>query len=64
MRFVDRNELPVEILENELPQDDNKKYKMFYDERKRTSGGFTDMLFLVSIMAVCFMWGMLAVILR
>lgn len=64
MRLVDRRDLPVEILENELPQDDNKHYKMFYDERKRTSGGFTDVIFLVAIMVVCFMWGILAVVLR
>lgn len=64
MRLVDRKDLPVEILEKELPRDDNKKYKMFYDERVRTSGGFADAIFLSAVMVVCFMWGMLAVILR
>lgn len=64
MRFVDRNDLPVEVLENELPKDDTKKYKMFYDEKVRTSGGFADAIFLGAIMVVCFMWGMLVVILR
>ena len=64
MRYVDRKDLPVEVLENELPEEDGKRYKMFYDEKVRTSGGFADMIFLVGIMLVCFMWGMLAVILR
>ena len=64
MRFVDKKDLPVEVLENELPVDDIKHYQMFYDEKVRTSGGFTDVIFLGAIMVVCFMWGMLAVILR
>lgn len=64
MRFVDRKDLPVEVLDKELPKDDGKQYKMFYDEKIRTSGGFADAIFLGAIMLVCFMWGMLAVILR
>jgi len=28
----------------------NRKYKMYYDYRKRTSGGFFDVIFLSSIM--------------
>jgi len=61
---MDRKDLPVEVLENELPEEVNKKYKMFYDEKVRTNGGFTDAIFLGAIMVVCFMWGMLAIILR
>ena len=61
---MDRKALPVEVLENELPEEEGKKYKMFYDDKVRTSGGFADMIFLLGIMVVCFMWGMLAVILR
>lgn len=61
---MDRKDLPVEVLNNELPKDSVKKYKMFYDERVRTSGGFVDAIFLGAIMVVCFMWGMLAIILR
>lgn len=64
MRFVDRKDLPVHVLENELPQEEGKKYKMFYNSRVRTSGGFADAVFLAAIMVVCFMWGMLAIILR
>lgn len=64
MNYINKNELPVEIQNNELPQEKNKKYKMFYDERVRTSGGFTDALFLVSIISVAFLWGMLAVLLK
>lgn len=61
---MDRKDLPVEVRENELPRDDDKHYKMFYDTKVRTSGGFVDAIFLGAIMVVCFMWGMLAVILR
>ena len=61
---MDRNDLPVQILDNELPKEELKHYKMFYDSKKRTSGGFADAIFLGAIMVVCFMWGMLAIILR
>lgn len=64
MKFVDRENLPVEVLENELPVDKDKHYQMFYDEKIRTSGGFVDAIFLGAVMMVCFMWGMLAVILK
>ena len=64
MKFVDRENLPVEVLDNELPKEDGKKYKFFYDEKVRTSGGFADAIFLGAIMLVCFMWGMLAILLR
>ena len=64
MKFVDQKDLPVEVIDNELPKDDNKHYKMFYDERVRTNGWFADAIFLGAIMVVCFMWGMLAIILR
>lgn len=64
MRYVNREDLPVEVLEKELPKDKDKTYKIFYDEKVRTSGGFTDAIFLGAIMLVCFMWGMLVVILR
>lgn len=61
---MNRNDLPVDIQENELPKDRDKHYKMFYDYRVRTSGGFADAIFLGAIMVVCFMWGMLAIILK
>lgn len=61
---MNREDLPVEILDNELPKEDGKRYKMFYDERVRTSGGFADAIFLGAVMVVCFMWGMLIMILR
>lgn len=64
MKFVDQEQLPVEIKEHELPKEDGKHYKMFYDEKVRTSGGFADAIFLSAVMLVCFMWGMLVVILR
>lgn len=61
---MDRKDLPVQILDNELPKEDGKKYKMFYNSKIRTSGGFADAIFLSAVMIVCFMWGMLVVILR
>ena len=61
---MDRKDLPVQVLDNELPKEDGKKYEMFYDSKIRTSGGFADAIFLGAIMVVCFMWGMLAIILR
>lgn len=64
MKYISESDLPVEIKNNELPKDDSKKYKMFYDEKVRTSGGFVDAIFLGAIILVSFMWGMLAVILR
>ena len=62
MRFVDRDSLPVEIKNNDLPKDNDKSYKMFYDYKVRTSGGFADALFLGAIMITCFMWGMLIIL--
>lgn len=59
MNFIDKDNLPVEIKNNELPKEENKKYQMFYDEKIRTSGGFTSAIFLVAIMVTCIMWGML-----
>ena len=64
MKYIDEDKLPVDIKDNALPHEDGKHYQMFYDEKVRTSGGFTDVIFLVGIMAVSFMWGMLAVIFR
>ena len=62
MRCVDRDDLPVEIKNNELPKDNDKSYKLFYDYRVRTSGGFVSALFLGAVMVTCFMWGMIAIL--
>ena len=64
MKYIDEENLPVEIKNNELPQDKDKSYKMFYDEKIRTSGGFVDAIFLAGIIVAAFMWGMLAIILK
>ena len=64
MKYIDKENLPVEIKNNELPKDPDKHYQMFYDEKVRTSGGFVDAIFLGATILVSFMWGMLAVILR
>ena len=60
---MNRNDLPVEIKNNLLPKDDNKSYKMFYDSKVRTDGGFVDALFLGAVMFTCFMWGMVIILL-
>lgn len=39
----------------------NRKYKMHYDYRKRTSGGFFDVVFLISIIITAFVLMFLAV---
>lgn len=62
MKFIDEDNLPIEIKNNKLPKDQDQKYKLFYDEKIRTSGGFTDVIFLVSVMITCLMWGMLIII--
>ena len=65
MRYLNKEDLPVEVLERELPKDDScRKYEMFYNEKVRTSGGFADAIFLGAVMVVCFMWGMLTIVLR
>ena len=64
MKYIDYEKLPVDIKNNELPKDNNKHYEMHYDEKVRTSGGFIDAIFLAGVMVTCFMFGMLAVILR
>ena len=61
---MNREDLPVNVLDKELPKDNNKQYKVFYDDKVRTSGGFADAIFLGAVMIVCFMWGMLAIALR
>lgn len=62
MRYVNREDLPVEIKNNELPQEDGKSYKMYYDSKIRTNGGFADALFLGAVMFTCFMWGMVIIL--
>lgn len=63
MNFIDKDNLPVEIKNNELPKDEDKNYEMFYDYRIRTSGGFVDAVFLSAVMLTCFMWGMVIILL-
>ena len=43
---------------------DHKNYEMNYDEKVRTNGGFIDAIFLAGVMVTCFMFGMLAIILK
>ena len=64
MKYIDYENLPVEIKNNELPKDEHKNYEMNYDEKVRTSGGFIDAIFLAGVMITGFMFGMLAMIIR
>ena len=64
MKYIDEDKLPIEIKNNELPKEETKKYKNFYEERIRTSGGFTDIIFISGVILVSFLWGMLVVILK
>ena len=59
MKYMNKNDLPVEIKNNQLPVDETKSYKMYYDYKVRTSGGFVDAILLSAIMLTCFMWGMI-----
>jgi hypothetical protein len=40
----------------------SRKYKMYYDYRKRTSGGFFDVIFLSSIMIIGLVFIVLALV--
>ena len=62
MKYVDEDKLPVEVKDNKLPDSDGK-YKMFYNPRIRTSGGFTDAMLLSAIMVSMLMWGLLIILL-
>jgi hypothetical protein len=53
---MNRDKLPVEIENNLLPEEKGKKYHMYYDFRKRTSGGFLDAMFLSAIMLTGLLW--------
>lgn len=64
MKNITKEALPVEIKDNELPKDPHYKYKKFNEENTKTNGGFIDAIFLSGAMLVCFLWGMLTIILR
>lgn len=53
---MNRDKLPIEIENNLLPEEKGKKYHMYYDFRKRTSGGFLDAMFLSAIMLTGLLW--------
>lgn len=40
----------------------NKKYKMYYDYKKRTNGGFMDAIFLGGILLTGLIWIIIALI--
>lgn len=61
---MDRNKLPVEIMENEMPKDNMKYDDSFETSPKKLNAGFADLIFLGAIMAICLMWGMLIVIVK
>ena len=62
---MNKKDLPVEILENDLPEDNTYKNKPYLDDDfTPKSSGFTSLIFLASIMGVCFLWGMLTMMLK
>ena len=63
MKFVDNNNLPVDVKNKELPKDANKSYKMFYNYKIRTEGGFADAVLLSAIMFSVLLFGLLTMLL-
>ena len=62
---MNKKDLPVEILENDLPKDNTYKNKTYLDnDFAPKSSGFTSLVFLASIMGVSFLWGMLTMMLK
>ena len=54
------NNNPIKLQNKELPEDQMKKYKVVYDNKRITAGGFVDALFLSSIILTGFMWVFIA----
>lgn len=63
MKYISKEELPVEIKNNKLPED-NKCLPDFYEEDSNPNSGFVNAIFLAGMILVSFMWGMLAIILK
>ena len=55
---------PIKLENKELPEDQMKKYKVVYDNKKITMGGFVDALFLSSIILTGFMWMFIALTIK
>ena len=55
---------PVKLENKELPVDEMRKYKIEYDNKKITMGGFVDALFLSSIILTGFMWMLIALTIK
>ena len=55
---------PIKLDNKELPVDVMKKYKVVYDNKKTTMGGFVDALFLSSIILTGFMWMFIALTIK
>ncbi len=53
--------MPVKMQEKEMPTRDKRDYQVYYDYRKRTSGGFADALILSTVMLTGVMWIMLVI---
>ena len=58
-----KDKIPVEILNKKLPKDEIKDCKMYYNDKKRTTGGFVDAIFLSSLILTVGMWFMLMIVL-
>ena len=58
------NNNPIKLENKELPVDEMKKYKVVYDNKKISTGGFIDALFLSSIILTGFMWMFIALTIK
>ncbi len=63
MKYIDNDNLPVDVRDKKLPKDDNKTYKMFYNYKIRTEGGFADAVLLSAIMFSVLLFGLLMMLL-
>ena len=63
---MNKKDLPVEINDKELPVDPLNNHKEFTSEveNPNVSGGFANFLFLGVVMGICFLLGMLTIILK
>ena len=64
MKYIEKNELPEEIKNNQLPIADGTRPEMKYNSKIRTSGGFVDAMFLSAAIVVCLLWSMIAIFMK
>lgn len=58
-----KDKLPVEIKQNEMPINKIRNQNFDYNNRKVSSLGFVDTIFLISLILTSAVWGMILVLL-